>query len=306
MRFLLFLALAAPVAAQSPYDVALDSAYALARADDLEGAVAWYETAFRRARPENPFTPFGAAQDAMRAGRHRHAVTFLHLAAKTGFSSIRYAYRVSELGPIRANADAWDRWLAAVHRAQAAIRPRYDAPLARDLIALALEAERISSDQHALETDTTLSAARAQRTTDLEAAKHALERRVVALLEDRRWPRQSRVGVEGAESASYAASVLSPQVRERYAPAFRAAVLEGEAGADDFARFADQARVDAGRPQLYGTAFWWDHDSQESVQYPVEDGADGRRAEIGMMTLEEWFSRMDNHEWPPRTGWPPE
>ncbi len=306
LTVLAFILSAAPAVAQSSYDVALDSAYTLVRVAALEDAVAQYEVAFSLAKPENPYEPFGAAENAMRARRPRQAIAFLYLAAKTGFSGLLYAHRVPDLDPLRADAAMWERWVDAVHRAQAAIHPGYDEAFARDVIRLALEVERAADRRFSLEGDTTLSGAeRESRLAALEAAESAVESQVVDLLEERGWPRESEVGHEGAQAIYELMGRLSPEVRERFLPAYRAAVEDDEASTDRYVEVVDQYRVDTQRTQLYGTAFWWDDDAGESVSYPIEDGADERRAALGMVSLEEWFGRM-NRLWPPRTGWPPE
>ncbi|MGB3541595.1 hypothetical protein [Rubrivirga sp.] len=303
--FLASLLLTATASAQTwDYDVALDSAYTLARADDLEGALDWYEVAFSRAAPTNPFVPFGAAEDAMRVGRPRQAVSFLHLAAKTGFASVLYAHRVDSFEPLRGRA--WDGWIDAVHRAQALRLPDYDEASARDVIRLALEAERVADQRHDLEGDSTLSDIdRESRVAALDAVDHAVASQAVVLFEDRGWPRESVVGEAGAESARALIGRLPPDGRERFLPAYRAAVEDGEADADRYIEAVDQHRVDTGHPQLYGTAFWWDDGAEESVSYPLEDGADEQRAELGLASLREWFDRM-SRSWPPRFGWPTE
>ncbi|GAA4380632.1 hypothetical protein GCM10023088_44230 [Actinomadura verrucosospora] len=108
------------------------------------------------------------------------------------------------------------------------------------------------------------------------------------------WPGVAAVGAEAAHAAWLLAQHADrrPHLQRMFLRALRGAVEAGDADRADLAYLEDRVRVNAGRPQLYGTQYG----TAEGVfgPRPIEDpgGLDERRAEAGLPPMAEQDARM--------------
>lgn len=110
----------------------------------------------------------------------------------------------------------------------------------------------------------------------------------------RGWPGRTLTGEDGAAAAWLLAQHADRDpVRQRgFLDALRGAVGQGEASPAHLAYLEDRVRVNAGRPQLYGTQFTVT--GGHLAPHPVEDPQrlDERRAEAGLEPFADYHARM--------------
>lgn len=108
------------------------------------------------------------------------------------------------------------------------------------------------------------------------------------------WPGRTLVGEDGAAAAWLLAQHADRDpVRQRaFLDALRGAVDQGEASPAHLAYLEDRVRVNAGRPQLYGTQFTVA--DGEFGPCPIEDPQrlDERRAQAGLEPFADYEARM--------------
>jgi Family of unknown function (DUF6624) len=116
------------------------------------------------------------------------------------------------------------------------------------------------------------------------------------LVEARGWPGRTVAGEDGAGAAWLLAQHADGDpVRQRaFLDVLRDAVERGEASRAHLAYLEDRVRVNAGRPQLYGTQFTVTEG--EFGPCPIEDRLrlDERRAEAGLEPFADYEARMRN------------
>lgn len=102
------------------------------------------------------------------------------------------------------------------------------------------------------------------------------------------WPGWALVGDDGAMAAWMLAQHADafPERQQRFLAALGGAVDRGDASPAQLAYLDDRVRVNAGRPQLYGTQFTVTA-SAARTPYPIEDpdGLAGRRAAVGLPAM---------------------
>ncbi|WP_339155074.1 DUF6624 domain-containing protein [Actinomadura luteofluorescens] len=108
------------------------------------------------------------------------------------------------------------------------------------------------------------------------------------------WPGVAAVGAEAAHAAWLLAQHADrrPHLQRGFLEALRGAVEAGDADRRDLAYLEDRVRVNAGRPQLFGTQYG----TAGGVfgPQPIEDpdGLGERRAEAGLPPMAEQDARM--------------
>jgi hypothetical protein len=114
------------------------------------------------------------------------------------------------------------------------------------------------------------------------------------LIADQGWPPASVVGEDGSAAAGLIAQHADhhPEWQRAFLDALAAAVDQGEATRRQLAYLEDRVRVNAGRPQLYGTQFTVVGGS--FGPHPIEDPAslDQRRAAAGLQPFAEYERLM--------------
>jgi hypothetical protein len=110
----------------------------------------------------------------------------------------------------------------------------------------------------------------------------------------RGWPGRTTAGEDGAAAAWLLAQHADrdPARQQRYLDALRGAAGQGEASPSHLAYLEDRVRVNAGRPQLYGTQFT--ETGGEVRPSPIEDPhrLDERRAEAGLEPFADYEARV--------------
>lgn len=110
----------------------------------------------------------------------------------------------------------------------------------------------------------------------------------------RGWPGPSAVGVDGAQAAWLLAQHADrwPDLQRAFLYALRAAVDDGQAPAAHLAYLEDRVRVNAGRPQMYGTQFEGAGEGFGPATIEEPDGLDERRAAVGLEPFAEYEAHM--------------
>lgn len=108
------------------------------------------------------------------------------------------------------------------------------------------------------------------------------------------WPGISVAGADGAHAAWLLAQHADrlPEVQRMFLGAMREAVERGDAERKDLAYLEDRVRVNAGRPQLYGTQYGVTEAG--FGPRPIEDPGrlDERRAAVGLQPMAEYDADM--------------
>ncbi|QKG23475.1 DUF6624 domain-containing protein [Actinomadura verrucosospora] len=110
----------------------------------------------------------------------------------------------------------------------------------------------------------------------------------------REWPGFALVGTDGAHAAWLLAQHADwrRQAQRRFLRAMRQAVERGDADPKDLAYLEDRVRVNAGRPQLYGTQYGMTASGFGPQPIEDPDGLDDRRAEVGLPPMAEYEAQM--------------
>jgi hypothetical protein len=121
----------------------------------------------------------------------------------------------------------------------------------------------------------------------------AREQRLGAIIDAKSWPTMSMVGHEAATGAWTVAQHGSSAFLKRCLPLMQAAAARQEIDSQHLALSIDRARVEAGKPQVYGSQL---HDVKggKVEPDPIEDRAnvDKRRAAMGMEPLAGYLARF--------------
>ncbi len=115
------------------------------------------------------------------------------------------------------------------------------------------------------------------------------------------WPRRSDVGPEAATAAWLLAQHADhdPDFQRRCLALLDEAVRDGEAKPAHLAYLTDRVLRAEGKPQRYGTQFWYGPDGTGPLQpQPIEDPEhiDERRHSLGLDTLAEYATRLRQRE----------
>ncbi|MDQ2639823.1 MAG: hypothetical protein M3Y79_04500 [Pseudomonadota bacterium] len=129
------------------------------------------------------------------------------------------------------------------------------------------------------------------------------ELHLAEILREHGWPGLDVVGLDGSNAASvmlqHAGRELQRQAMPLVEAGFRARTVSGP----NYAMLVDRVRLSEGRPQLYGTVAMPFTQTGEVTFQPIEDesGVDARRAEVGLMPLEEYRQLMRQMYFPDPT-----
>lgn len=129
------------------------------------------------------------------------------------------------------------------------------------------------------------------------------ETRLAAIVREHGWPGIDMVGLDGSDAASVMLQHVGPGLQKESLPLVEAAFRAGKASGPNYAMLVDRVRLAEGRPQLYGTAAMPFTQAGEITFQPIEDETrvDARRAEVGLMPLEEYRQLMRQMYFPDRT-----
>ena len=123
--------------------------------------------------------------------------------------------------------------------------------------------------------------------------ERAREQRLGAIIDAKGWPTVSMVGYEAADGAWTVAQHASPAFLKRCLPLMQAAAGKLEINSQHLALSIDRARVEDGKPQVYGSQLR-DGKGGKVEPDPIEDRAhvDARRAAMGMEPLAAYLARF--------------
>jgi hypothetical protein len=118
---------------------------------------------------------------------------------------------------------------------------------------------------------------------------------LAAIVTEHGWPRQSEIGEDAATAAWLLAQHAddNPELQKTFHQHMTSATELGEASPRLLAYLEDRVRVNAGRPQLYGTQFVSD-DTGALRPQPIHnlESLNQRRAAAGMEPFEEYEATM--------------
>lgn len=108
------------------------------------------------------------------------------------------------------------------------------------------------------------------------------------------WPGVAAVGAEAAHAAWLLAQHADrrPHLQRTFLEALRGAVAAGDADRKDLAYLEDRVRVNAGRPQLYGTQYGMAGGVFGPRPIEDPDRLEERRAEAGLPPMAEQDARI--------------
>lgn len=122
--------------------------------------------------------------------------------------------------------------------------------------------------------------------------------RLIEIIEEHGWPKQSEVGGMGASAAFLVIQHASLELQEKYIPMIETACKEGEARWESYALMYDRIQTRNGKPQRYGSQVRYDPEKNINEPFEIEDPeyVNKRRAEVGLGPIEEYLVRW-NIEW---------
>jgi len=129
---------------------------------------------------------------------------------------------------------------------------------------------------------------------------HAVNEEIITnLLDDQGWPSFQIIGEEGNLTICNVLQHSSPEVRVKYLPVMRQAVLDKQLSPRFLVRAEDRIATDNGELQIYGGQMKWYPESQSFNVWPVYDpvNINKRRAAIGLGTIEEHLMNRFDFEW---------
>lgn len=236
---------------------------------------------------------YDAACSAARAERIDVAFAYLDEAAKGGWRDVEYLLADSDLDVLHQDPQ-WNKLVLDIERRRA----EYIATLSEpDLYRELLEMRRI--DQ-AIRRGEQLPELAGRHMGDVDAAHSARMKEIIAQYG---WPAKSLVGEDGARSAWLLVQHADADPRfQRHCLELMKAMPPGEVSPVDVAYLTDRVLVNEGKKQIYGTQFW--SPEGKLVPRPIENEAlvETLRAEVGMISMQEYHRRMTGRDWVPRSA----
>ncbi len=129
---------------------------------------------------------------------------------------------------------------------------------------------------------------------------HAINEKVVRdILDNSGWPEKHVVGERGNLTICNVLQHSANEVRIKYLPMMKAAVLAGQLHPRFLVRAEDRIATEAGELQIYGGQMKYYPETASFNVWPVYDPANinKRRAEIGLGTIEEHLRERFDFEW---------
>lgn len=113
---------------------------------------------------------------------------------------------------------------------------------------------------------------------------------VTEIIDTKGWLGPDEIGEEGANTLFFVIQHADPATQEKYLPAFRKAVQEGNAKPQQLALLEDRTRVNKGQKQIYGSQVSFNPLTNKNEFEPIEDAinVNKRRALVGLGPLEEY------------------
>lgn len=117
---------------------------------------------------------------------------------------------------------------------------------------------------------------------------------VKKIIDTKGWLGPGEIGEEGANTLFYVIQHADPTTQDKYLPALRKAVQEGNAKPQQLAMLEDRTRVNKGQKQIYGSQVSFNPLTNKNEFEPIEDeiNVNKRRALVGLGTLEEYAKQF--------------
>ena len=129
---------------------------------------------------------------------------------------------------------------------------------------------------------------------------HAINEEIITSLLDRQgWPSLAVIGEQGNRTICNVLQHSSPEVRVKYLPIMKQAVLDKQLSPQLLVRAEDRIATDRGELQIYGGQMKWYPETQSFNVWPVYDpvNINKRRAAIGLGTIEDHLKNRFDFEW---------
>ena len=125
------------------------------------------------------------------------------------------------------------------------------------------------------------------------------EKKVKHILDTYGWPKKSIIEEQGNWTISNVLQHSSFEVREKYLPMMKQAVLDGQLEARFLVRAEDRLATDKGELQIYGGQMKYYPETKSFNVWPVFDpeNIDARRAAIGLGPIKEFLKQRFDFEW---------
>jgi hypothetical protein len=84
------------------------------------------------------------------------------------------------------------------------------------------------------------------------------------------------------------------ELQEKYLPTIKTLCDQKEADWESYSLMYDRIQIGHDKPQLYGSQLHYNEKTKKNEFFPIEDekNVDKRRAEIGMMPLEDYAAHF--------------
>lgn len=236
---------------------------------------------------------YNAACSAALAGRIDSAFELLEDAVEHGWRDVGHLLADDDLEVLHRDS-RWNDLVTHVEQAEVDYIESLPEP---DLYRELLEMQRLDQASRRGEPLLELSG---RTTGEIDAANTA---RMKEIIEEHGWPTKSLVGADGAQAAWLLVQHADADPPfQRHCLGLMNAAESGEVDPVDVAYLTDRILVNEGKKQIYGTQFW--SPEGELIPRPIEDEArvEELRAEIGMISMQEYHRRMTGRDWVPDAG----
>jgi hypothetical protein len=116
--------------------------------------------------------------------------------------------------------------------------------------------------------------------------------KIQKILDERGWLGPDTIGNQGNMTLFLVIQHSDQAVQEKYLPMMREAVAKGNARPSSLALLEDRVALRQGKKQIYGSQIGRNQETGEFYVSPLQDpdNVDKRRAEVGLLTLQEYVS----------------
>lgn len=125
------------------------------------------------------------------------------------------------------------------------------------------------------------------------------EKKVRHILDTQGWPERKIIGEQGNWTICNVIQHSDNEVRVKYLPMMRQAVLDKQLAARFLVRAEDRIATENGQLQIYGGQMKYYPETKTFNVWPVKDpvNINARRAEIGLGPIEEFLKARFDFEW---------
>lgn len=130
-------------------------------------------------------------------------------------------------------------------------------------------------------------------------ANHKINEQKVQAILANGWPDTAGIGASGNRTICNVLQHSSPEVRVKYLPLMKQAVMNQQLNPQLLVRAEDRIATDNGEPQIYGGQMKFYPETKSFNVWPVYDpvNIDKRRAEIGLGPIAEYLKMRFDFEW---------